>query len=186
MRASGTLRAGLALAVALVAVPAAGRAEGAPPAITPASVLDQINVHRERSGLPPLREDFRLRHAAEDRMRDMIELAYWGHRSPEGHSPFVWMRHRGYRHERAGENLAVGFETPELLVSSWMESEGHRENILGGEYVDCGIAVIEGSTTRRTSGTSVVVIFGRERIADPITRRASTDRSRETSEPDRR
>ncbi|MEK6376114.1 MAG: CAP domain-containing protein [Acidobacteriota bacterium] len=128
--------------------------------ITPASVVAAMNEQRVRAGLQPLREDPRLDAAAGDRMRDMEELSYWAHEAPDGRSPFTWLRPRGYLFRFAGENLAVGFETTEHLVGGWMESKGHRENILSPDYADCGIAVIDGGTMRRVSGKSVVVLFG--------------------------
>ena len=63
----------------------------------------------------------------------------------------------------AGENLATGFETTELLVTGWMESPGHRDNILSPHFEDCGIAIIDGLTTRRATGKSIVVMFGATR-----------------------
>jgi len=128
--------------------------------ITPASVVAAMNEQRASAGLKPLREDPRLDAAAGDRMRDMEELSYWAHEAPDGRSPFTWLHPRGYFFRVAGENLAAGFETTELLVSGWMESKGHRENILSADYEDCGIAIIDGGTMRRTSGKSVVVLFG--------------------------
>lgn len=128
--------------------------------ITPASVVAAMNEQRERAGIRPLRADPRLDAAATDRMRDMEEQSYWAHEAPDGRSPFVWLRPRGYLFRFAGENLAAGFETTELLVSGWMESNGHRENILSPDYDDCGIAIIDGGTMRRVTGKSVVVLFG--------------------------
>jgi len=136
--------------------------------ITVNSVLASMNMYREGNGLPPLREDPRLDLAAADRMRDMEDLGYWSHESPDGRSPFQWLQPRGYTFRYAGENLAAGFETTELLVISWMESEGHRANILSPEYDDCGIAVIEGSTKGRATGKSVVVMFAREQVAPHV------------------
>jgi uncharacterized protein YkwD len=129
--------------------------------ITRDSVIAAMNSCRAERGLPALQTDARLQVAAEDRMRDMEELEYWAHVSPDGRSPFNWLRLRGYLFRYAGENLAAGFETAELLVSSWMESKGHRENILSPIYQDCGIAIIDGSTTGRRTGRSIVVLFGR-------------------------
>lgn len=128
--------------------------------ITTGSVVAAMNGERARRGLRPLREDPRLDAAAGDRLRDMEELSYWAHEAPDGRSPFFWMRPRGYFFRAAGENLAAGFETTELLVGGWMESKGHRENILSPDFEDCGIAVIEGGTMRRVTGKSVVVLFG--------------------------
>lgn len=146
----------VSLALALLTLPAAAKD------ITVAEVLSAMNVFRAENGLPPLREDSRLDLAAGDRMRDMEDLSYWSHESPDGRSPFLWLKPRGYVFRYAGENLAAGFETTEVLVTSWMESDGHRANILSPQFDDCGIAIIEGSTKGRASGKSIVVMFGRE------------------------
>lgn len=126
------------------------------------SILARINQHRAAENLPSLREDERMRRAAEARMRDMIELEYWSHEAPDGRPPFVWLSTSGYFYRTAAENLARGFETTELLVDSWMESPGHRANILGADFTDVGIAILDGATTGRAAGKSVVVLFGRE------------------------
>lgn len=151
--------------------------------ITPESILENLNRTRVEFDLPPFRRDFRLDDAAEDRMGDMIEMRYWSHRSPDGRAPFTWMKQRGYRYIRAAENLAAGFDTPSLLVESWLESPGHRANVLQPEFVDVGIAVLEGGTVRRSPGRSVVVLFGRELIAEPISRRGSSDQPPEPNPP---
>jgi uncharacterized protein YkwD len=132
--------------------------------ITPDTVLSEMNAYRAKEGLAPLHVDRRLTLAAEDRMRDMEELEYWAHDAPDGRSPFVWLKPHGYDFRFAGENLACGFETSEVLVQGWMESPGHRANILSSDYDDVGIAVIDGSTTRRATGKSIVVMFGRMRV----------------------
>jgi len=131
---------------------------------TPDSVLSEMNSYRTKEGLSPLRFDPRLVAAAGDRMQDMEDLEYWSHDAPDGRSPFVWLKPHGYDFRFAGENLATGFETVELLVQGWMESPGHRANILSADYDDVGIAVIDGSTTRRATGKSIVVMFGRARM----------------------
>jgi uncharacterized protein YkwD len=131
--------------------------------ITPDTVLRLMNDYRAEQGLPPLHADANLTRAAHDRMRDMEDGGWWSHQSPDGVSPFVWLNARDYAYAFAGENLACGFETARLLVSSWMESAGHRANILGTQYDDCGIAIIDGSTKGPAEGKSVVVLFGRRR-----------------------
>lgn len=132
--------------------------------ITRTTVLEQMNVRRLAALLPPLRHDARLDLAAEDRMRDMEDQGYWAHIAPDGRSPFDWLGPRGYDYWFAGENLAAGFETAEVLVDGWMESEGHRENILSPMFRECGIAIIEGGTTGKSVGKSIVVIFGRAKL----------------------
>lgn len=131
--------------------------------ITRASVVAAMNDYRAQHNLPALREDVRLDAAAGDRMKDMEDQGYWAHESPDGHSPFLWLAICGYKFNYAGENLATGFETTELLVAGWMESPGHRGNILSTHFEDCGIAIIDGLTTRRGSGKSIVVMFGEAR-----------------------
>jgi len=150
----------LAVTFAALAAPSVQAVEPGRLEITRATVLEAMNLYRAERNLPALRGDQRLDLAAEDRMRDMEEIGYWSHESPEGRSPFFWLALRGYRFGFAGENLAKGFETAEVLVDSWMESKGHRENIMSANYADCGIAIIEGSTTGKASGKSIVVLFG--------------------------
>jgi uncharacterized protein YkwD len=131
--------------------------------ITNANVLALMNEYRAEQGLPALREDERLTRAAQDRVKHMEDFGYWAHEAPDGTSPFVWMVARDYSYSAAAENLASGFETVRLLVQSWMESAGHRENILGTDFEDCGIAIIDGATTGPATGKSIVVLFGAKR-----------------------
>ena len=109
--------------------------------ITPASVVAEMNVRRAVFGLPPLHADARLEEAAGDRISDMEDQGYWAHVSPDGKEPFRWLRPHGYDFHYAGENLASGFDTVEVLVDAWMESKGHRENILHADYTEIGVAV---------------------------------------------
>lgn len=146
-----------------IVIPGTGHAATASlDGISKESVVAEINRYRLESGLSPLRADERLDAAAADRIVDMERVGYWGHQCPEGHSPFVVLFDQDYRHRTAGENLAAGFETTSVLVRSWMESPGHRANILSSDYSDIGVAMIDGGTTRRMSGRSVVVMFARE------------------------
>ncbi len=138
--------------------------------ITRASVVAAMNEYRAEHNLPPLREDLRLDTAAADRMQDMEDQGYWAHESPDGRSPFTWLAPHGYDFHYAGENLACGFETTELLVAGWMGSPGHRDNILSPHFEDCGIAIIDGLTMRRGAGKSIVVMFGETRATSVATR----------------
>lgn len=142
--------------ILLLAVPAVAADDNE---INTANVLARMNAYRAEQGLPPLRIDARLTRAAEDRVQHMEELGYWAHKSPDGMSPFVWVTARDYPYATAGENLASGFETAGLLVESWMESPGHRANIMAAGYEDVGIAIIDGATTGPATGKSVVVLF---------------------------
>jgi uncharacterized protein YkwD len=132
--------------------------------ITAENVTALMNAYRAEAGMGPLRLDMKLNRAAESRMQDMMDGAWWSHQSPDGTSPFVWLTANDYQYVAAAENLAAGFETARLLVESWIESPGHRANILNPTYADCGIAVIEGRTDRRGEGKSIVVLFGRRAV----------------------
>ena len=133
-------------------------------AITRENVLALMNEYRAEAGLRPLLLDDQLNLAAEDRMRHMEDNEYWSHESPDGLSPFLWILARSYNYSAAAENLAAGFETARFLVASWIESPGHRENILSPVYEDCGIAIIDGSTKGRATGKSIVVLFGARKL----------------------
>ena len=151
------------LAVLALCTTATMHAADARNAITIDNVIQLMNEERAAVGLHPLAADDRLTQAADDRMRHMEEEGFCAHRSPDGVTPFTWLRVRAYDFERAGENLASGFETARLLVASWMESPGHRANILSPDFADCGIAIIDGSTQGPATGKSVVVLFGKKR-----------------------
>ena len=141
--------------------------------ITAENVLRLMNDYRAEEGLAPLHADLLLVEAAGDRMRHMEDESFWSHQSPDGLSPFHWLNQRQYHYRAAGENLAYGFETARLLVQSWMESRGHRANILSANYEDCGIAIIDGSTLGPATGKSVVVMFGRKSAAGSVVVQAS-------------
>ncbi len=145
--------------------------------ITAANVMAEVNLRRIAAGLDPLQIVPQLQDAAEDRMSDMADLGYWGHVSPDGRSPFLTIRSHGYHFAYAGENLAAGFETARLLVTGWMESKGHRDNMLSPLYTECGIAVLEGSTTRRAAGSSVVILFARPQSPQPAAPARRDERS---------
>ncbi len=134
------------------------------------TVVALMNAYRAEESLPPLRVHPSLTAAAEARMREMTDGEWWGHQAPDGTPPFAFIPVE-YDYAFAAENLAAGFDTAGLLVSSWMESPGHRANILGAQYADCGIAIIEGSTRGRASGKSIVVMFGRRKVPMVTVRR---------------
>ncbi|HYM61960.1 MAG TPA: CAP domain-containing protein [Thermoanaerobaculia bacterium] len=156
------MRARLAVLVVLfAAVPLVAQSE-----FSRASVVAAMNVERALRHLPPLREDPRLDAAAADRVEDMLSLRYWAHDAPDGRTPFDFFMPRGYSFLAAAENLAAGFDSVQRLISGWMSSRGHRENILSPEYEDCGVAILDGSTTHPWwRGKSVVVLFGKARAS---------------------
>jgi uncharacterized protein YkwD len=149
-----------ALFLSLLLIAGAPAYAAGPNEITSENVIRLMNDYRAQQGLPPLASEKRLAMAAEDRMRHMEEEGYWAHTAPDGLTPFFWVKHRDYEFRAVGENLATGFETARVLVEAWMESPGHRANIMSSLYEDCGIAIIDGSTVGPATGKAIVVLFG--------------------------
>jgi uncharacterized protein YkwD len=139
----------------------------APPATVPASstfaesVVAAMNRERAARGLVPLQLEPILSLAAEDRVEDMLAKRYFEHVSPDGVSPFSWVQARGYRYRLIGENLALGYRGSESVVTGWMNSRGHRENILKSGFNEVGIAVADTSPRRGYRGPLVVALYGR-------------------------
>lgn len=124
-----------------------------------AAVLEAMNEQRARYGLAPLRLNAQLSLAAGDRVGDMFSQRYFDHVAPDGTSPFVWAKSRGYRYRTIGENLAEGQRSAREVVADWMSSPGHRANILGRAFDECGIAIAAGSPVRRSRGYTFVALY---------------------------
>jgi hypothetical protein len=128
-------------------------------AITVVDLLKYTNIQRESNGLPPLTLNPELTHAAQMKATDMFAKDYWAHVSPDGTTPWVWIRDSGYDYLYAGENLARGFTSSSDVVTAWMNSPEHRSNMLSPNYTDIGFAVQDGTLTG-TQTTLVVQEFG--------------------------
>ena len=94
-------------------------------------VFDLVNQIREENGLEPFVYNETLAETARAHSQDMIDRNFFDHTNPDGKSPFDRMRDNGLSFSMAAENIAAGQRTPEEVVESWMNSEGHRANILG-------------------------------------------------------
>jgi hypothetical protein len=113
--------------------------------ITTQEIIGQTNDWRGKSGLPALRENGPLNVAAQLKGQDMLAKGYWAHTSPDGLEPWYWINKSGYNYQRAGENLAKDFRDTTSTVNAWMNSPGHKANIMSPYYKDIGIAVVSGS-----------------------------------------
>ncbi len=100
-------------------------------------------VNRERSirGLPPLSVKAGLSWVATKRSVDMIQRNYFAHVDPSGHDAYYYLRKEYVRYGSAGENIASGQQTPEEVVAAWMNSPGHRANILNPYYRCIGVGI---------------------------------------------
>ncbi len=105
-------------------------------------VIRLVNVEREKAGLAPLTESAPLTRTARMKSQDMHDLSYFDHQSPTYGSPFDLMKSQGIRYRTAGENIAMGYRTPEAVVSAWMNSSGHRANILNASYTSIGVGYV--------------------------------------------
>lgn len=107
-------------------------------------VLTLTNAERSKNGLSPLKWDSSLASLAEKHCKDMIERNFFSHNNPDGETPFDRMKKAGILYMVAGENIAAGQYSPEAVVESWMNSEGHRKNILNPNFTYLGVGVIKG------------------------------------------
>ena len=123
-------------------------------------LVEEMNRERAAYGLEPLRLNENLSQAAQDRIVDMFDQRYFAHVAPDGTQPFTWVARRGYRYRAVGENLAVGYPTAARVVRGWMESPGHRANILQRNFDEIGIAVANGAPVRGYAGPTIVAIYG--------------------------
>lgn len=144
--------------------PSSGRPALPPARAETAGVAEEdlvraMNRERAARGLSSLQINSRLSLAAQDRVADMFGQGYFAHVAPDGTQPFVWVARRGYQYRAVGENLAVGYPSAERVVAGWMNSPGHRKNILHGSFDEIGIAVASGSPTRGYSGPTIVAIY---------------------------
>ena len=141
--------------------PRAVERDARPPSSYADSIVAAMNRERAARGLGPLRLEPRLSLAAEDRVGDMMRKRYFDHVSPDGINPFTWVHQRGYRYRLIGENLALGYRNSQSVVNGWMNSPGHRENILKSGFDEVGIAFVNESPQRGYRGPLVVALYGR-------------------------
>ncbi|MFS0752507.1 CAP domain-containing protein [Oceanobacillus sp. 1P07AA] len=106
-------------------------------------VVELTNQEREKQGLQPLELDTELSEVAKAKSQDMQSNNYFDHNSPNYGSPFDMMQSFGIDYNTAGENIAQGQQSPEEVVDAWMNSEGHRANILNGDYTHIGVGHVE-------------------------------------------
>ncbi|MFF2043437.1 CAP domain-containing protein [Kitasatospora sp. NPDC058170] len=124
------------------------------PATTPASgtaaqyaqqVVDLVNAQRAQHGCGPVTAEPRLAAAAQSHSEDMADRSYFDHASPEGYHADHRIEANGYRWSTWGENIARGQKDPAAVMDAWMNSPGHRANILNCAFKELGVGVRTGS-----------------------------------------
>ncbi|MCH1627281.1 CAP domain-containing protein [Ferdinandcohnia quinoae] len=104
-----------------------------------AKVIELTNAQRSKNGLPALKTDSALSKVARAKSTDMQQKNYFSHTSPTYGSPFDMMKQFGVTYRTAGENIAKGQPSPEQVVNAWMNSAGHRKNILSKDFTHIGV-----------------------------------------------
>jgi len=105
-------------------------------------VIRLVNEIRVNNGLKPLAANWELSRVARYKSQDMADNRYFSHTSPTYGSPFQMIRAFGLSFRTAGENIAYGQRTPQAVVNAWMNSSGHRANILNASYTQIGVGYV--------------------------------------------
>ncbi|MCM3155566.1 CAP domain-containing protein [Priestia megaterium] len=106
-------------------------------------VISLVNKERQKAGLKPLKENWELSRVARFKSQDMHDKGYFDHNSPTYGSPFKMIKDFGISYNYAGENIAYGQRTPEEVMKAWMNSSGHRANILSPNFTQIGVGYVK-------------------------------------------
>ena len=119
------------------------------------AVLKLVNQERAKVGVQPLTLSEKLTSIANTKAKDMADKGYFSHNSPTYGSPFDMLKQFGVSYSYAGENIAAGQKTAEEVMNSWMNSSGHKANILNKNYTQIGVGFVRGGEY----GTEWVQLF---------------------------
>lgn len=108
-------------------------------------VIELVNAEREKYGLAPLTENATVSDAAQTRAKETVRS--FSHTRPNGESCFTVLKEYGVSYRTCGENIAMGQKTPEQVVNAWMNSEGHRKNILNSSFKQIGVGCYSANGT---------------------------------------
>jgi hypothetical protein len=155
---------------------------------SPDQIIVAVNQEREKKNIAPLIVNSQLMQAASNKVKDMAGKNYFSHSSPvDGKKWSSFIKESGYKYVEAGENLANGYDTVEDMVTAWMDSPTHRENILNPNFEETGMALEYGTL----SGFPTIFVaqsFGRKEkaevnnVEETITRKSTDEVKVETSQ----
>ena len=135
------------LAVVVLCAASSGIVSGAHASVDPNALvnraLDLINAERAQHGCPPLALNSQLNQAAMRQSEAMARQHFFDHKDPDGTTPGQRVRDTGYIFQMMGENIEAGTDTAEEAVRVWMNSPGHRANILTCAYKETGLALVD-------------------------------------------
>ncbi|MEL6778261.1 MAG: CAP domain-containing protein [Cyanobacteria bacterium J06597_16] len=127
-------------------------------------VFNLTNAERQRQGLSPLTLSTELAQAAQDHANDMANNNYFAHEGSNGSTPATRAKARGYNFSAIAENIGAGYSSPAEVVQGWLNSPGHRKNILNGTYTEIGLGFARNSQSK--FGTYWSQVFGDRAAAD--------------------
>lgn len=124
---------------------------------TKSRIIAQTNIQRYNNDMmPPLIENEKLSAAARAKAEEMFKNQYFDHVSPSGAGPGELVKEHGYDYIVSGENLIMGnFKDEADIVQKWMDSPGHRANILSDRFTDIGVAIVKGTYEGRIAWIGV-------------------------------
>lgn len=122
------------------------------------------NTQRANNGLAAMNLNGQLNQAAYAKAQHMFANNYWAHNAPDGTTPWSFISGAGFSYSMAGENLAKNFSTSAGVVDAWMNSPGHRANILQGGYDSVGYAAVNGNLQGEDL-TLVVAMYAKATVA---------------------
>ena len=105
-------------------------------------VIRLVNEVRRENGLKALTANWELSRVARYKSQDMLNKGYFSHTSPTYGTPSQMIKAFGLSFRTAGENIARGYPTPQAVVNGWMNSSGHRANILNASYTQIGVGYV--------------------------------------------
>lgn len=108
------------------------------------TIINLVNQERQNAGLSAVSKSDLLLSSSDSKAWDMANKQYFAHTSPEGQTPWQVIKNTGYKYSFAGENIAFGFSDENQLMSAWMNSPGHRANILRPSFTQMGVGISTG------------------------------------------
>jgi len=142
------------------------------------TLVSMTNSERAKNGLGALSVNSALTSAAMAKANDMLSKGYFAHTSPDGRTPWDFISAAGYDYVYAGENLAIGYSSASELMSAWMNSQTHRDNILNSKFREIGVAVVSGQYNEAQT-TIVAQEFGAQVASEE--QPAAQEQSQETA-----
>ena len=137
-------------------------------------VVELTNIERAKANLQPLKLNDKLSNAAEDHSNDMAQDNFFSHTGVDGSTVSDRVKNNGYEYSRVGENIAAGQTSAAEVVEGWMNSPGHRANILNPNYAEIGVGYeyLENDTGSSNYNQYWTQVFGtsmnnnKDRISD--------------------